>query len=88
LAGSSGVALGGDALLRLLRRDRDASRIPRVLGVDERAWRRARNHGSVRVDLEAGRPIDWREDRSAGTRAGWLQEHPGVEIVVRDRSPE
>ena len=91
LAGSSGVAVGGDALLRLPG-DAVATRrayrdIPGACSASMSGRGDGpRRHGSVRVDLEAGRPIDWREDRSAGTRAAWWQEHPGVEIVVRDRS--
>jgi transposase len=89
LAGRIGLTVGGDTLLRLLRRDEGAPpATPKVLGVDDWAWRRGERYGSILVDLEAGRPVDLLPERTAAALEQWLKEHPGVEIIARDRSTE
>ncbi|MEN8655457.1 transposase [Streptomyces sp. 21So2-11] len=61
-------------------------RSPRVLGVDEFAFRKGCTYGTVLVDVEAGRVVDVLPDRTSKTFADWLRAHPGVEIVCRDRA--
>lgn len=61
-------------------------RSPRVLGVDEFAFRKGCTYGTVLVDVEAGRVVDVLPDRTSTTFADWLRAHPGVEIVCRDRA--
>ncbi|WP_327388002.1 transposase [Streptomyces sp. NBC_01207] len=61
------------------------ARAPRILGIDEFAFRKGRTYGTVLVDVESSRPVDVLPDRETGTVAAWLREHPGAEIICRDR---
>lgn len=97
LGGQAGVRLGKplhlsgsrDTILRLLRQS-EAPELcpPRVVGVDEWAWKRGRRYGTLLCDLERGIPIDLFPDRSVESVSAWFEAHPNIEVISRDRSSE
>jgi transposase len=83
------VQVSPDSVLRLIRKtDRSQDPTVRVLGVDDWATKKGQSYGTILVDLEKHQTIELLPDRTQTTLSRWLQNHPEVEIISRDRSFE
>lgn len=82
-----GIVSSADTLLRRVRqRSTPAVEAPRVIGVDDWAYRKGARYGTLIVDLERRVPIELLPDRKADTLTTWLKAHPGTEVIARDRA--
>ena len=58
----------------------------RVLGVDDWAFRKGINYGTILIDMQSSKPIDLLPTRDGEDLKKWLRSHPEIEIVTRDRA--
>lgn len=87
LAAKMAMPVSGTTLLHRIRQvDKTPPAPPRVLGVDDWAWRKGCSYGTILCDLERRRVLDLLPDRTAESLAAWLKQYPSIAIVVRDRA--
>jgi transposase len=82
-----GVSGSRNTLLRRVRGlPTPAAPRPCAVGIDDWAKRKGHTYGTIVVDLDRRCPVDLLEDRTSETVATWLQAHPEVTVVARDRA--
>lgn len=71
------MPVSGDTLLRMIRAAGfEPPEAPRVVGIDDWAWRKGQRYGTIICDLERNRVLDLLPDRNADTVASWLERYP------------
>jgi transposase len=74
-------------LLRRLRQcRRPPAPAPRIVGIDDWAYKRGQRYGTILVDLEQHQVLDLLPDRTTDAVAACLQNYPEIEVVSRDRA--
>ncbi len=86
LAQEMGIQTSPRTLLRVVNRGERSVAAPRILGVDDFALRKGQTYGTLLCDLETGKPIDILPGRLTEPLVQWLQAHPGIEVIARDRA--
>ncbi len=82
-----GLACSPDTLLHCIRAARrPVAPAPRVIGIDDWAWRRGQRFGTIIVDLERHAVLDLLPERAADSTVAWLRGHPEVATIARDRA--
>lgn len=57
-----------------------------IIGIDDWAFKKGNKYGTVVIDLESRKVIDLLPDREPDTVSNWLNDHPEVRVISRDRA--
>ena len=83
-----GISVSGDTLLRMLKAAGEAHEtlVSTKIGVDDWAYRKGQEYGTIICDLDTHEIIDVLEGRDKETFENWLRGYPNIEVVSRDRA--
>jgi len=82
-----GQPISASTVLRTIRKTPvPVVQTPKRLGVDDFAFKKGHNYGTILIDLDLRKPIDLLPNREGRTLENWLGAHPGIELITRDRS--
>jgi len=81
------ISVSSSTITRIVHRQQLPAIIqPKVLGVDDFAYRKGISYGTILIDMETSKPIDILPSREGKELKKWLSKYPDVKIVTRDRA--
>lgn len=83
-----GVRISPDTLLRCAKAapSCEPETPPRVIGIDDWALRKGHSYGTIVVDHERKMPLGLLPNRDGSKLQAWLERHPSIEVITRDRA--
>jgi transposase len=91
IAQAVGVRASRDSFLRAARRygqiqaKAQDNQAVQVIGLDDWALRKGHSYGTIIIDMERRRPVALLEDRERARVQAWLEQHPNLQVIARDR---
>ncbi len=84
-----GIKISGDTVIRLLIKryeNQPEFQCGSVIGVDDFAFKKRYNYGTIIVDEATHQPITILDGRDGKTLKEWLKNNQHVKVVIRDRA--
>lgn len=81
----TGMPGSARTFLRCAHAHEPPARTAELISIDDFAFRRGHHYGTIFLDLQTLEPIEVLPNRSANVVMGYLQAHPEIRVIARDR---
>lgn len=82
-----GIQISGDTIIRiLLRRTNIDHKCGEVIGVDDWAYKRRNNYGTIVCDSKTHKPVALLDGRDETELKKWLEQNKHIKTITRDRA--
>ena len=89
IAKSMNIKVSGDTIIKILLKKYDELQINEcssTIGVDDFAFKKRHNYGTIIVDEKTHKPIAILNGRDEKTLANWLKNNKHIKMITRDRA--
>ena len=89
IAKNMNIKVSGDTIIKILLKKYDEMKITScssTVGIDDFAFKKRHNYGTIIVDEKTHKPIAILEGRNGKTLSDWLKKNKHIKIVTRDRA--